>query len=311
MNRLRTIFLGTPTFALNSLEALLADQMFEVVAVITQPDRAVGRNQSVTFPPVKKLALEKGLKVLQPEKIRNFAQEIIELAPDIIVVVAYGQIIPQEILNIPRFGCINVHGSLLPKYRGAAVIQAPIVNGDTETGVTIMKMDEGLDTGPILAQEKIAIDASENAATLFDKVSVLGADLLIPTLKKYISGGLKPQAQDSSMASYVGLLKKEDAKIDWTKSAVEIERLVRAMTPWPITWSKWQDKVIKIIEVEGYPININQYKPGQVFMNAGRLSVQCGINSLHIKRLQLEGKNELSSEDFLRGNGNIVHDILT
>jgi methionyl-tRNA formyltransferase len=311
MDQIRTIFIGTPTFALPSLEALAADPYFDIVGVITQPDRPVGRNQVMTQPPVKELAVKKGLPVLQPEKIRDFVAEIESLKPDLIVLVAYGQIIPKAILDIPRFGCINVHGSLLPKYRGAAVVQAPILNGDAETGVTVMMMDVGLDTGPILAQEKIRLEPDETAATLFPKIAHLGAQLLPKTLKRYIAGGIKLQPQNDALASYVKVLTKEDASIDWSKTATEIERLVRAMSPWPGAWTRWNSKVLKIAEVELAPLKINQYRPGQIFANNGRLAVQCGINSLVVKRLQLEGKTEMSSEDFLRGQSDIIHQILT
>lgn len=311
MDQIRTIFIGTPTFALPSLEALANDPYFNIVGVITQPDRPVGRNQVLTQPPVKELAIRRGLPVMQPEKIRDFVSEIENLKPDLIVLVAYGQIIPKAILDIPRFGCINVHGSLLPKYRGAAVIQAPIMNGDTETGVTVMLMDVGLDTGPILAQDKIKLEPNETAATLFPKIANLGAQLLPKTLKRYIAGGIKLQPQNDSLASYVKVLNKEDASIDWSKTATEIEHLVRAMSPWPGAWTRWNSKVLKISEVEMAPLKINQYRPGQTFVNNGRLAVQCGINSLVIKRLQLEGKTEMDSEDFLRGQNDIVHQILT
>lgn len=311
MEQVRTIFIGTPTFALPSMEALLNDPFFNVIAVITQPDRPVGRNQVLMQSPVKALAIKKGLPVFQPEKIRNYVAEIEALKPDLIVLVAYGQIIPKGILDLPKYGCINVHGSLLPKYRGAAVIQAPIMNGDLETGVTIMKMDVGLDTGPIIAQSSIKLEPNETAATLFPKVAQLGAQTLPGTLKRYIAGGIKLQSQDEAAASYVKVLSKEDAAIDWKKTATEVERQVRAMSPWPGAWTRWNGKVLKITEVDQAILQINQYHPGQTFVNNGRLVVQCGINSLAIKRLQLEGKNEMSAEDFLRGQADIVHQVLT
>ena len=311
MPGIQTIFIGTPTFALPSLDVLSRDSFFDIISVITQPDRPVGRNQTLTEPPVKALAKKIGLTIYQPNKIRDFINEIRSLNPELIVLVAYGQVIPQEILDIPKYGCINVHGSLLPKYRGAAVIQAPIENGDTITGVTIMKMDAGLDTGPILSQASINIDKKETTATLFPKIAKLGADTLCNTLKKYIGGGIKPHAQDNSLASYVKILKKDDARINWEKSASEIERLTRAMYSWPITWTKLNDKILKIIEVDQENIQINQYRPGQIFINNGRLAVQCGINSLIIKKLQLEGKTEMTAEEFLRGQKDIIHQVLT
>jgi methionyl-tRNA formyltransferase len=307
----KVIFLGTPSFALASLSALHGDHDFEIIAVITQPDRPAGRGQEISVSPVKRLAETFGLKVLQPERIRNYSEEIRALAPDLIVVVAYGQLIPQSILDIPKFGCINVHGSLLPKYRGAAVIQAPIINGDTETGVTIMLMDAGLDTGPILAQSSISLDQTETAATLFVKLAALGAELLVPTLKKYLSGQLMPRHQDERLASKVGLLTKQDGLIDWNASASEIERRIRAMYPWPVAFTTWSGKTLKILEVDKTELNIKQYEPGTTFVHNDDLAVQCGINALKINRLQLEGKTAMSGSEFLRGNSRIIHQVLT
>lgn len=308
---IRTIFIGTPSFAIPALEALLRDPFFEICGVITQPDRPVGRSQIVTEPPIKKLGKERGLTVYQPERIGNFTAEIANLKPDLIILVAYGQIIPKEILDIPTYGCVNVHGSLLPKYRGAAVIQAPIINGDTETGVTIMLMDEGLDTGPILAQSRIKLSNTETAQTLFPKIAKLGAEALIHAMHRYINGSAKPIPQNDAEASYVKMLKKEEAKIDWSKTATEVERFTRAMFPWPVTWSNWENKLVKIYEVDPVPLSINQYRPGQLFLSNGRLAVQCGINSLLIKRLQLEGKTEMTAEDFLKGQPDFARATLT
>lgn len=311
MERIRTLFIGTPSFAIPSLEALLADSFFDVVGVVTQPDKPVGRTQTLSQSPIKKMALAANLPVYQPERIRNFVSEIESMKLDIIVLVAYGQIIPKAILDLPQFGCINVHGSLLPKYRGAAVIQAPIINGDSETGVTIMIMDEGLDTGPILAQAHFPLSNTETANSLFPKIATLGAQSLTSTLHRYINGGLKPKAQDEQYTSYVKILKKDDARIDWSKSAPEIERLTRAMNPWPVTWTTWNNKLVKIIEVEHKPFAINQYKPGQIFVSNGQVVVQCGINALIIKRLQLEGKTEMLASDFLRGQVDFGKAVLT
>jgi methionyl-tRNA formyltransferase len=311
MEKLRTIFIGTPSFALPSLKALFGDSFFELLAVITQPDRPVGRNQVLVAPPVKEAALDYRIPVLQPEKISEAYDAIASLRPDIIILVAYGQIIPKKILDLPRLGCINVHGSLLPKYRGAAVIQAPIINGDQETGVTIMKMDEGLDTGPIIAQASLMLAVDETAQSLFPKIAELGAKTLLPALKRYAAGGIKLAIQDEKLASYVKMIKKDDARINWTKSAAEIERLTRAMAPWPGAWTKWQDKILKITAVDADFLKINQYQSGQVFLSGNRLVVQCGIDGLVVSRLQLEGKNELSAEEFLRGQKDIIHQILT
>jgi len=310
-NKIRTIFIGTPTFSIPALKALIADELFEVVAVITQPTKEVGRKKVLTPPPIKVEAEKNNIKVLQPKKIIEEIESIRSLKPDLIVVVAYAQIIPEAILNIPHFGCINIHGSLLPRYRGAAVVQAAIQNYDKQSGVTIMLMDKGLDTGPILSQEAINLEPQETSTTLFEKLSHLGGKLLIPTLKSYIRGEIKPIAQDDSQASYVKTLTKNDGKIDWTKSAFEIERFVRAMNPWPSAWTKWNDKTIKITEVEHSPHLIEQYKEGEVFLDHDKIAVQCGFEAILIKKLQLEGKKEMSAEEFLRGNKDIIHQILT
>lgn len=249
-NKIRIIFIGTPKFALPSLEALINDEQFDIIAVIAQPDKKVGRKQIVTSPVIKVLAEKNNIPVLQPQKISSspWRDEILKLRPDIIVVAAYAQIIPRSILDIPAFGCINVHGSLLPRWRGASCIQAAIMNGDKKTGVTIIKMDAGLDTGPILAQTAVDILPTDTADSLYGKLAKLGAEMLIPTLKDYIAGKITPQPQDNSLPSYAGMLKKEDGKIDWLKTAVEIERFVRAMNPWPNAFAslKIKNKISKI-----------------------------------------------------------------
>jgi methionyl-tRNA formyltransferase len=308
---IRTIFIGTPAFSVPALEALLADRQFEVVAAVSQPDRPIGRRQLITPTPVKEAALKHGLTVLQPGKISDILPRLTELKPDVIVVVAYAQIIPEAVLNLPRYGCINIHASLLPKYRGAAVLQAPILSGDKETGVTIMKMDKSLDTGPIIFQAKVELDPEETPLTLAQKLAPLGAAILPDVLKRYVSGELKPQPQNNALASYVKTLTREDGRIDWSHSAVRIERQVRAMTPWPGTWTTWQGQILKITKVEHEPHHIEHYRHGEVFIDHGHLAVQCGIDSLIIERLQLEGKSGVSEAEFLRGYPEIVHTVLT
>lgn len=308
---IKTIFIGTPDFAIPSLESLIKDDFFNIVGVITQPDKPSGRKQIITPPPVKLIAQKYNIPVFQPKKIASFASKILELKPDLIVVAAYSQIIPKSILDIPKYGCVNVHGSLLPKYRGAACIQAPILAGDKESGVTIIQMDKGLDTGPILAQKSIKIQKEWTAGALFSKISTLGAEILIPALKQYLEGKIKPMPQDPSQASYVGKISKRDGRIDWSKPAEHIERLVRAMNPWPGAYAKKQknNKTIKIIKVESETLKINQYKAGELFLYENKLAVQCGRNALAIKKLQLEGKKILDAKNFLQGN-NIVGNIL-
>lgn len=296
--------MGTPEFALPGLSRLISSDIFEIVGVFTQPDKPVGRNQVLTPSPIKKLALENNLAIFQPTKLKDELENLKNLQPDLIVVIAYGKIIPQSILDIPTYGCVNVHASLLPKYRGAAVLNAPILNGDKETGVTIMRMEAGLDTGPILRQAKIKLAGTESLENVHDKLSALGAEILIPTLEDFIAGKIIPQSQDESQASYIKTLSKEDGKIDWTKSAVEIERMVRAYNPWPGTFTVSGGKTLKIIAVSGEVLNINTHAAGATFLHEGQLAVQCGQESLLILKLQLEGKKIMASEEFLRGHKN-------
>lgn len=336
-NKIRVIFIGTPDFAVPSFRALIKDNYFKVIAVITQPDKPVGRKQTLTPPPIKVEAKKFKIPVFQPNKISDMRYQISDI--DLIVVVAYAQLIPKEILDIPKYGCINVHGSLLPKYRGAAVIQAPIMHGDKETGVTVMKMDAGLDTGPILSQGRIKIQPTDNAGLLYDKLSITGADLLIKTLKKYINGEIKPITQDEKKASYVGMLKKKDGKINWSKPAKEIERFIRAMTPWPSAYARVKSLkspsaakalvvrrqrlcrrsagkevksylILKILETENKSLKINKYKIGELFLCDKKLAVQCHKDALIIKKLQLAGKKQTTTEEFLRGHKDFVGSVL-
>lgn len=300
--KIRLIFMGTPEFSLLGFQNLINEPSFDIVGVFTQTDKPVGRKQIMTPPPVKQLALEYGLNVFQPEKIKDELENIKNLKPDLIVVIAYGKIIPQSILDIPSYGCINVHASLLPKYRGAACLNAPILNGDTETGVTIMQMEAGLDTGPILRQAKMKLEGRETLEDVHDELSVLGAELLTPTLKDFMAGNIKPQIQDESRASYIKTLSKEDGRIDWKKSAIEIERMVRAYNPWPGTYALDGEKIVKIISVNPEILKTNEHKIGEVFMADNNLAVQCGQDSLVILKLQTAGKKIMTSEEFLRGN---------
>jgi methionyl-tRNA formyltransferase len=310
MSQIRTIFIGTPEFALPALKALARDTDFLIKAVITQPDMPSGRNLTPTPPPVKDLALKYNLAVLQPQKISQILDVLRELEPDLIVVAAYAQIIPEAVLNLPKYGCINIHPSLLPKYRGASPVHAAILNGDKETGVTIMLMDKTFDTGPILSQESLPIAEQETTITLLDKTAELGAKLLTPTIKKYIKGQIKPLPQDSTQFSYVKMFEKKDGLINWTKSAVEIERLIRALGHWPSAWTWIKGKQMKILAISPEPLNLNTYKPGKTFIYNNCLAVQCGTDALIIKRLKMEGKNEISGEDFVRGYKDLLGAIL-
>ncbi|MCX6794513.1 MAG: methionyl-tRNA formyltransferase [Candidatus Falkowbacteria bacterium] len=304
--KIRVIFMGTPEFAVPGLSRLLATPEFEIVGVFTQPDKPVGRKQILTPSPIKELALKYRLPFFQPEKIRPETATIKNLKPDLIVVIAYGKIIPPEILDIPTFGCINVHASLLPKYRGAACLNAPILNGDAATGVTIMKMEAGLDTGPILRQAKIKLSGSETLKNVHDRLAELSAELLVPTLLDFIGGKIKPQIQDDTQASYIKTLSKEDGRIDFQKSAVEIERMIRAYNPWPGTYTAINGEILKIIAVEHKAAEINKVKPGQLFLDGARLLIQCGQNALVILKLQLAGKKIMNSGEFINGYKNLI-----
>jgi len=302
--------MGTPEFAVPGLQALIAAADLEIVGVFTPPDKLIGRKQILTPAPIKRVALENNLTVFQPPKIKTAAETIKNLKPDLIIIIAYGQIIPQEILDIPRYGCLNIHASLLPRYRGAAVLNAPILNGDKETGVTIMKIDAGLDTGPILRQAKIQLNGREILEDVHDRLAKLGAEILIPTILDFVAGKIKPRAQDDSQATYVKTLNKKDGQIDWQKPAAEIERMIRAYNPWPGTYSRWQGKNLKIITAATEVLTVNKYQPGELFRQEQNLAVQCGQDALIILKLQLEGKKILTAREFLAGNSKLVGQIL-
>lgn len=310
MKKSRLIFCGTPALAVPTLKALISDERFDVVAVLSQPDMPAGRAHTLTATPVKQLAHSYNIPVLQPGKIIQVQDELRELEPDVMVVMAYAQIIPGAILQLPRCGCVNVHLSLLPKYRGASVLQAPIMNGETESGVTIMVMDEKLDTGPLLSQARYTLKDTETADSLGMALAELGVRTLPETLFKYVRGHLTPQAQNNDLATYVGRLEKKDGILDWTKSATDIERFVRAMTSWPSAWTWINGKQLKVLEVDRSFIDLNTYKPGKTFVYNSNLAVQCGQQAIIIRRLQLEGKKAMTSEEFMRGYKDFVGAVL-
>jgi len=294
----KVVFMGTPDFALNTLQKLI--EHHEVLGVVTQPDRPAGRNRQLQPPPIKQLALQHGIPVLQPEKIRR-PESIAELKqwqPDVYVVAAFGQILPQSVLDIPPFGSINVHASLLPRWRGAAPIQAVIRAGDTQSGVTIMKMDAGLDTGPMLTQRSIQLSIEETGQSLHDKLAVIGAELLIETLPGYLSGEIIPHAQDEKWVTYAPQIEKEEGNIRWEQDVVSIERLVRAFTPWPGTYSHWNGQQLKILSgtvVEG------KAEPGRVVQTRDGIAVGTGEGLFLLKRIQLAGRKAMTAEEFVRG----------
>lgn len=303
--RYKIIFLGTPDFAVPGLQALANDSRFEVISVITQKDKPVGRKQELLATPVKKAALELKLPVWQPNRLKNIADKIKKTNPDFLVVIAYGQILNEEILSTPQIACVNVHASLLPKYRGAACLQAPILNGDKETGVTIMLMDKGLDTGAILQQEKISLDSSETLETVHNKLSNLGAKVLGDVLVNFAEKKIDPIKQDNALSSYVTVIDKKDGQINWLDSADTIERKVRAFNPWPGTFTYLAGKLVKIHRVKVVETK-NNLPAGQIFSENKELLVKCGQNALLILELQLEGKKATDSQSFLAGHQDVI-----
>lgn len=303
---LRIVFMGTPELAATSLEALLGAPEFQIVAVVTQPDRPKGRDLKLAPSPVKQSALRAGLPVLQPQKARDpeFLTGLQSFQPDLIAVAAFGQILPRSILELPSHGCLNVHTSLLPKYRGAAPIQWAIANGDAETGVTIMKMDAGMDTGDILTQRATPILPSDNGQTLHDRLAPLGAELLVQTIPDYVAGKIQPRPQDSTLATHAAKLKKSDGQIDWQQPAMTVWNRLRAFTPWPgaFTFLPGQPQPVLLKIWEAQPCD-EAGEPGRILAadKAGIL-VGCGEASLRILVLQREGGRRLPAPEFLAGH---------
>jgi methionyl-tRNA formyltransferase len=306
MAALRIIFMGTAELSCASLETLAADKAFSVAAVVTQPDKPKGRDLKLQPSPVKSLALKLNLPVLQPMRARDekFISKLRALKPDLIVVVAYGQILPPAILNLPRHGCLNVHTSLLPKYRGAAPIQQAIADGETETGVTVMKMDAGLDTGPIVSQRHIPILPEDNSATLHDRLARLGAELLAQTIPDFVTGKIQPLPQPAGGVSHAHKIKKEDGHIDWSLPAKTIWNRLRAFTPWPGAFTflagKPNPHLLKIWKAE----IVEQSGGAGEILSADKngITVGCGENALRILELQREGGRRMNAAEFLSGH---------
>ena len=327
MMALRIIFLGTAELSCASLQTLAGDAKFQIAAVVTQPDRPKGRDLKPQPSPVKSLALRLGLTVLQPERARDekFIAGLRALQPDLIVVVAYGQILPPAILNLPRHGCLNVHPSLLPKYRGAAPIQWAIANGDTETGVTIMKMDVGLDTGDIIATRCTPIRPEDDSSTLHDRLAQLGAELLVQTIPDFVAGKIQPRPQPDAGVSHAAKIKKEDGRIDWNQPAQTIWNRLRAYTPWPGAFTYWlgvppsSGNAIRTEEPPKggtpsvpRPILLKIWK-AEIVERSGRageilsadktgIVVGCGEHALRVLELQREGGRRMSAAEFLAGH---------
>jgi methionyl-tRNA formyltransferase len=301
---MKIVFMGTAELSCASLQKLAGK--FSVAAVVTQPDKPKGRDLQLQPSPVKSLALKLNLPVLQPAKARDgqFISELREFKPDLIVVAAYGQILPQSILDLPKSGCVNVHTSLLPKYRGAAPIQTAILNGETETGVTIMKMDAGLDTGDILSQTRTPILPDDNSQTLHDRLAQLGADLLVATIPDFVAGKIQPRPQPAEGASYAAKIKKEDGKIDWSEPAEKILNQLRAFTPWPgaFTFLKAESK-LQLLKIWKAEIVEKSGNTGEILSaDKNGIVAACGKDALRILELQREGGRRLSAQEFLAGH---------
>ena len=304
--------MGTPRFALPSLQILI-DRSEHIVAVVTQPDRPAGRGQHIAQPPIKELALKHHLPVLQPVKVRDaqFVAQIKELSPDLIVVVAFGQILPRALLDIPPYGCVNVHASLLPFYRGAAPINWVLINGETETGVTIMLLDEGMDTGDMLRQEKLSIMPTDTVATLHDRLAQSGARLLGEALDQRGSAGWTRLPQDHTKATYAPLLKKEDGLILWQKSAREILNQIHGMNPWPGCFTYFNGKLLKVFAAE---IGDQEAKgtPGSIIeISESGITMVTGTGALILKEILLEGKKRMPVEEFVKGKAVKCGDMFT
>jgi methionyl-tRNA formyltransferase len=298
MNTPRTVFMGSPDFAVPALRALAT--AYPLAGVITQPDRPAGRGNQLTPPPVKIAAQELGIEILQPEKIRQpeAMQKLKEWNPDLIVVAAFGQILRPEVLNLPKYGCVNVHASLLPRHRGAAPIQAAILSGDQETGITIMLMDPGIDTGPMLAQRSMPILPTDTGGSLFEKLSTLGGDLLLETLPRYLSGQLKAQPQPAEGATYAPMLKKEHGQLDFSRPAAELERQIRAFSPWPGTSMDWQGTLLKIHQAH---VTTGHWEIGKLGIVDGSPAIGTAEGLIIFDELQPPGKSKMPGKAFLAG----------
>ncbi len=302
--------MGTPEFAVPTLKRLI--ETYQVVGVVTRPDKPKGRSRAPVPSPVKEVALAHDLPIFQPRTLRREENQAVirDWAPDVIVVAAFGLILPPAVLSIPPHGCVNVHASLLPRWRGAAPVPAAIIAGDTVTGVTIMLMDEGVDTGPILAQREEAIRPEDTTASLSARLAVLGADLLIETLPRWVAGEISPQPQDDEQATYAPMLRKEDGYVDWAEPADVLARKVRAYIPWPTLMTRWRGKWLKILRARAHPEARVEGSPGTVVAWGQSAGVITGQGVLELLEVQLEGKRPLEIEVFLRGARGFIGSVL-
>jgi methionyl-tRNA formyltransferase len=306
---MRILFMGTPQFAVPSLAKLI--EHFEVVGVVTQPDAPAGRGKQLTAAAVKQFAAARGLPVLQPESLKPAAvvAQLQSFNADCIVVAAFGQILRTNVLDLPRFGCINVHGSLLPRWRGASPVSAAIAAGDTVTGITIMRMDAGLDSGPLLSKRAEPIRPDDTTGSLLERLSHLGAALLVETLPKYFAGEITPEAQDERLVTLCRQIKKEAGKLDWRKSAISLERHVRAMQPWPGAFTGLRGKLLKVLVCRVAADDFAD-EPGTVYANQRGVFVRCGEGALELVEVQPEGKKRMPAVDFARGHVGLDGSVL-
>jgi methionyl-tRNA formyltransferase len=308
----RTVFMGTPQFAVTILESLLSNS-YRVVAVYTQPDKPAGRGRPVVSSPVKKLALERQIPIIQPETLEpsKVVDKLASFQPELIIVTAFGLLLPPEVLSLPEFACLSIHPSLLPRHRGPSPVTSAILCGDELTGATVMLMDAGFDTGPILAQEKVGIACADTTGSLGAKLADVGARLLLQTLPRWLGGDLKPQAQDESQATYSKLITSEDAEIDWGLSALELWRMVRAYTPWPGCYTWCQGKRLKIRGAVPLP-HASNGEIGEVIALAQQpgIGVVTKKGILGLCQIQLEGKREMPATDFVRGKRDFIGCVL-
>jgi len=313
--KLRVVFMGTSDLSEAILEKLIENK-YNIVGVFTKPDTKIGRKQELVSPLVKQLAEKNNIPVFQPLKFNaETTEKLKELKPDLVIVAAYGKIIPSAALEIPGFGCINVHVSLLPKYRGPSPIQNALLSGEKETGVTIMLMDQGVDTGDILAQEKVAIKQDDNTATLMKELSVVGADLLLKTISLWIEGKIQATPQDSNLASLCQLIEREDGRIFWTESAENIYNKYRALTPWPGIFTYWKNNSeivrLKLIKIGLQKINpMEKHQTGEVFQLGEDIGIQTEDGIIIFKEIQREGKKTVTIKEFINGYPNFIGSIL-
>jgi methionyl-tRNA formyltransferase len=296
--------MGTPDFSVPTLECLI-DSEHEIIGVVTQPDKPKGRGKHIIHPPIKMVALEKGIPVYQPIKVKeqDFMDTMAALKPDLAVVVAFGQILPKAFLELPKYGCINIHASLLPKYRGAGPIQWAVIHGEATTGVTTMYMDVGLDTGDMLLKETVKIEPNETGGSLHDKLSVIGGPLILKTIQAMVENHLVRQPQDNALATYAPMLNKEMGNINWNQPADTIEHLVRGLNPWPSAYTYYEGKLLKIWESEVVTSDALDIPNGSICeIGDDGFVVKCKEDALLIKNLQLQGKKRMSTVDFLRGH---------